>query len=373
MDNLKLFLSAWRVVRAGNREIVDGLVRPESRGPTQDFALALGRWPGRWYWSDGDKSRVVLVRAVHERRPRWALHGFFFILTLLCSMGAGAVLLGGWTPESGSGLLGSFLSAGQYFVGIAVGDWRELLPGWAFAVPLLAILLVHELGHYLAARRYGIDASLPFFLPVPPTISPIGSFGAFIRLRSPVLDRRQLLDVGAAGPLAGFVVAFLVLVWGYSISERIPIVLGAAPSYVTLAGHPLFLGESLLTGWLRDAILPGTPAVHLSAPAFAGWVGMFVTSLNLIPLSQFDGGHVVYSLLGRHQRWVAYATVGVLVWLAQTSVMWYLWLGLALLVGRGRVLHPPVLIPTSKLSSRCWITGTASILVLIATFVPAPF
>jgi membrane-associated protease RseP (regulator of RpoE activity) len=373
MDDLRPHLSVWRVVRTGNREIIDGLVRPESRGPASDLVAALGRWPGRWYWSDDAKTRVVLVRAVRERNPRWVLHILLFMLTLLCSMGAGAVLLGGWSPESGSGLLGSVLAAGQYFVGIALGDWRELLPGWAFAVPLLAILLVHELGHYLAARRYAIEASLPYFLPVPPTVSPIGSLGAFIRLRSPVVDRRQLMDVGAAGPLAGFAVALLVLAWGYSTSERIPIVLGSAPSYVALSGYRVFLGESLLTGWLRDLILPGTGAVHLSAPAFAGWVGMFVTSLNLIPLNQFDGGHIVYSLVSKHQRWAGYLTVAVLIWLAQASAMWYVWLGLALLVGRGRVGHPPVLLETSHLSRSRWAMGIISVLVLIVTFVRRPF
>ena len=211
----------------------------------------------------------------------------------------GRSLAGAYSPEIRPGLTGAFISAGEFFVRAVQRDWLVLLQGWSFGVPLLAILLVHELGHYLTARRYAIDTTPPFFIPVPPTLSPIGSLGAFIRVRSPVVDRRQLLDVGAAGPLAGFVVAIAVLIWGYSTSERIPIVLGSAPSYVTLVGQPLFLGESLLTGWLRDWLLPGTAAVHLSLPAFAGWVGMFITGLNLIPLSQLDGGHVTYGMLGR--------------------------------------------------------------------------
>lgn len=163
------------------------------------------------------------------------------------------------------------------------------------------------------------------------------------------------------------------LVWGYSISERIPVVLGSAPSYVAFSGYRVFLGESLLTGWLRDIILPGTEAVHLSAPAFAGWVGMFVTGLNLIPLSQFDGGHIVYAMLGRRQRWVAYAMVVALVWLAQRSGVWYLWLALAFLVGRGKVMHPPVLIERRSLPRSRWLLGMGGVFLFVLTFVPRPF
>src|SRR5262249_56049002 len=129
---------------------------------------------------------------------------------------------------------------------LAGPGWRDLVAGWSFAVPLLAILLVHELGHYFAARRYGIDASPPFFLPVPPNLSPIGSLGAYIRLRSPVLDRRQLLDVGAAGPLAGVVVALIVLGWGLHVSEPMEPGVGTPPPLVFLAPHPIHPGRFFL-------------------------------------------------------------------------------------------------------------------------------
>lgn len=373
MDGLTPHFSAWRTLQSGNREITDALVRDGSRGPIPALARALEEWDGAWYWADPGETRLILVRAVGGTSPRWWLHIGLLILTLICTMGAGAVLNGAWSPVTGNTLLSQVVAATRYFSDVATGDWRLLLSGWSFAVPLLAILLVHELGHYLTARRYAIDVTPPFFIPVPPSLSPVGSLGAFIRLRSPVLDRRQLLDVGAAGPLAGFVIAVLVLAWGYSISERIPIVVGADPSYVTLAGYPVFLGESLLTGWLRDLVLPGTAAVHLSPPAFAGWVGMLLTGLNLVPLSQLDGGHIAYGLLGRGQRWVAWAAVVGLVYLAQGAPGWYAWLGLAFLVGGGRVTHPPVIIGSGRLPASRRLVGVACLALLVLCLMPRPF
>jgi len=373
MNELLPFFSAWRVMHAGTREVVDAILSPAAIGPTPGLLAALKRWPGKWYWLDRERSRLVLVRPLVLDRPNWLLHGTLIALTVLCTLGAGAILAGGYVPELRPGLLGTFYSAGHFFVRVFQGDWYYLLMGWSFALPLLAILGVHELGHYLAARRYAIDVSPPYFLPVPPTFSPIGSLGAFIRLRSPVLDRRQLLDVGAAGPLAGFVVAVLVLIWGYLISERIPIVLGTAPSYVTFAGQPVFLGESILTRALRDWLLPGTAAVHLSLPAFAGWVGVFVTGLNLVPLSQLDGGHILYGLIGKRQAQVAMLAVAVLLVLAQRSPNWYVWVVLAFVVGGGRLSHPPVLMEDRQIPTARWWVGLACAIVFALAFIPHPF
>lgn len=373
MDGLIPHFSAWRTLRAGNREITDALVREDSRGPASELTKGLDGWHGAWYWGDEDRSRLVLVRALEGDSPRWWLHIGLFILTLVCAMGAGAVLLGAWAPVTGSTLMSQLVAATRYFTDVVTGDWRMLLSGWSFALPLLGILLVHELGHYLTARRYAIDVTPPYFLPIPPSLSPIGSLGAFIRLRSPVLDRRQLLDVGAAGPLAGFVAAVLVLVWGYSISERISVVVGTAPSYITMAGYPVFLGESLLTGWLRDWVLPGTAAVHLSPPAFAGWVGILMTGLNLVPLSQLDGGHISYGLIGRGQRWVAWMAVIGLLYLAQAAPGWYAWLGLAFLVGGGRVTHPPTIIGSGTLPASRRLVGLACLGLLVLCLMPRPF
>ena len=375
MNELTPLLDAWRIMRLGTREVVDGLVVPGHRGPSPQLADVLRRWPGRWYWADEKHDRVVLIRALPgARRPRWALHALLFALTIVCSLGAGAALAGVWYPFSPSGLLGALSGAGQFFVGVAKGDWRVIVDGWTFALPLLGILLVHESGHYFAARRYEIDTSPPFFLPIPPTLSPIGSLGAFIRLRSPLLDRRQLLDVGAAGPLAGFIVAVAVLFWGYHTSEPLTAVApGTAATWVSFAGQPIGLGDSLLTHWFRERAFPGAASVHLSLPAFAGWVGMFITGLNLLPLSQLDGGHVLYGLLGKHQRLVALATVAGLLVLAQRSPSWYVWIGMTFLIGGGRWTHPSVLIPERPVpSSRRWV-GLFCVVIFVLTFVPLPF
>jgi hypothetical protein len=375
MDQLKTHLTAWRVMRLGTREVVDGLVAPQHRAPSPSLATVLRRWPGRWYWADRNAGRLVLIQATSDARsPRWLLHLALFALTVVCSLGAGAALAGTLFPYSPPGLSGALKGAGEFFAGVVQGDWRVIMEGWTFAVPLLGILLVHESGHYFAARRYAIDVTPPFFLPIPPTLSPIGSLGAFIRLRSPVLDRRQLLDVGAAGPIAGFVVAVAVLFWGYHTSTALAFPpLGRATNWVSFAGQPIGLGDSILTHWLRQWAFPGALAIHLSLPAFAGWVGAFITGLNLLPLSQLDGGHVLYGLLGRHQRLVAGAAVVALLVLAQYSSTWYVWVGLTFLIGGGRWTHPAVLVPDRRVPpSRRWV-GVACVAVFVLTFVPLPF
>jgi hypothetical protein len=380
MDQLIPLLSAWRVMRLGTREVIDALVLPEHRGGSPALTPVLAAWPGSWYWGDPGETRLVLVRALPgARRPRWVLHLLLFALAALCALGAGAALTGAWYPPELPGFRGVFAGIGQFFLGLAEGEWRQVLQGWSFALPLLAILLVHESGHYFAARRYHIDVSPPYFLPIPPTLSPIGTLGAFIRIRSPVLDRRQLLDVGAAGPLAGFVVALGVLIWGYLTSHTtaaMPAALGhsgGASSWVSFAGEPIGLGDSILTHVLRRWAFGHAAAVHLSLPAFAGWVGAFITGLNLLPLSQLDGGHILYGLLGRRQRAVALTTVLALLLLSSRSPNWIVWVAMTFLIGGGRWSHPSVVIPQRHVPpSRRWV-GLASVVVFVLTFVPIPF
>jgi Zn-dependent protease len=378
LDDLSRLFEAWRVVRLGGREYVEAVVAPDHRGPSSQLRAALRQWPGAHYWTDTDRSGLVLVRPVAgERGERWWLHGLLAVLTILCTLGAGATLAGVWAPDAEptryGALLAAIVSGFHFFGDMLKGEWRAILPGASFAFPLLAILLVHELGHYFTARRYGIDTSPPFFLPVPPSLSPIGSLGAFIRMRSPVLDRRQLLDVGAAGPLAGFVVTLVVLWISYAHSEALAVSAERAGGFVTYVGRDIYLGDSLLTRWLAQHFHPHAAAVRLSPMAFAGWVGAFVTALNLVPLSQLDGGHVLYAMFGRRQTTIGAAALIGLLLLGRSSPSWWVWAVLALLIGGGRWTHPSVLAPERPVpAGRRWI-GWACIAVFIVTFVPVPF
>ena len=374
MDQFAPLLAAWRVQHVGPREMIDAVVAPEHRGPSAELAGALSEWPGIHYWLSHDHARLLLLRdsgvAPAQRRVR---HVVLFLLTVLCALGAGAMLAGTWVPWAGPGLAGAVAGAAHFFIDVPLGSWREILPGWSFAIPLLTILMCHELGHYLTARHYHIDASWPYFLPVPPPLSPIGSLGAFIRLRSPVLDRRQLLDVGAAGPIAGFLVAIPVLLWGYSISVPAPGFHAVSGDYVSFGGQIVGLGDSVATRLLRHWFFDDATALLLSLPAFAGWVGVFVTGLNLLPLSQLDGGHVLYGLLGKRQAAVGLATVAALVVLAQRSPSWYLWVVIALFLGGGGWSHPAVVAPEWPVPASRRIVGWLCVLLFILTFVPVPF
>lgn len=376
MNDPTRFYAAWHEQElAGTRRVLDGIVAPHHLGPSAELAGFLKGWTGAWYWGDDARTRLVLIRGSAPARPeRWLWHGALLLLTVITTLAAGAVLAHAWEPPiGGRGISGAVSGAILFAEFVVAGGWRELLPGWSFAGPLLGILLVHELGHYLAARRYAIDVSPPYFIPVPPNFSPIGNLGAFIRIRSPVYDRRQLLDVGAAGPLAGFVVALVVLWWGYRTSTRLDVQMVDAPSMVALIGKPVVIGESLLTRALRDWALPGNGPVVLSPMAFAGWVGMFLTALNLLPLSQLDGGHVLYGLAGRRQTAISLLAVAGLIWLGFQAPVWWIWAALTFVIGRGGWSHPSVVVPDRPILRSGRMVGAACVVVFILTFVPVPF
>lgn len=379
MNELSSYLLSWRTIATGDREVIDAVVHPVHRGPSPEFAKALAAWQGPSYWSPGDgEGRLVLIRILQPPgRERWWLHLLLFAVTF-CTVWMGGALLAGSVDYYGFpfnlDLSGGFAHLREFFVELVA-----LRPGLDFAVALMAILLAHESGHYFAARRYGLNVSPPYFLPAPPVVNFIGTFGAFIRVRSPVVDRRQLLDVGAAGPWAGFAVAVLVLVLGLLRSQTVP-ELGPSSQLILLGNAPLYLGDSPLLLLLRR-LLVGEGTVLLHPLAFAGWLGLFVTMLNLLPLGQLDGGHVLYALMGPRQGAVSnLAWVGLLIlgYVAaeQTSSwvawFWWTWAIIVLLLGRGRLVHPQVLdryrpLPTSRRA-----LGWATVALFAATFSPVP-
>ena len=200
-------------------------------------------------------------------------------------------------------LLFVFTLGSTLYVGAAQQGFVELADFWrgyTFALPLMTILLCHEMGHYIAARIHRVDVSPPYFIPLPLPFTLIGTMGAVIKMRAQIKDRNALLDIGAAGPLAGLVVAVPVLIYGLHTSEVSPIVEG-----MTSEGHSLFYRGLL---WLIKGPIPEHSDIFLSPTAFAGWVGLLVTMMNLVPAGQLDGGRVAYALFGERQdiysRWV---------------------------------------------------------------------
>jgi membrane-associated protease RseP (regulator of RpoE activity) len=249
------------------------------------------------------------------------------------------------------------------------GAWRFLMEepwllwkGIPFAATLLGILVTHEFGHYLFSRVHRVPASFPLFLPGPPHF--IGTFGAIIRMRGPILSRKALFDIGVAGPIAGFLVAVMALVVGLKLSR------------IVLAdrSYGLHLGEPLLLQFLSWAVLGPLPQgydVVLHPVGFAAWFGLFITSLNLIPLGQLDGGHVAYALWGPRQRTIAMVVVPALIVLGFIGWQgWFVWAGLAGLFG---FTHPPVNDPQTELGRVRVVVGWAALIIFAITFAPVPF
>jgi Zn-dependent protease len=240
-----------------------------------------------------------------------------------------------------------------------------ILAGVPYAAALMAILLVHESGHYVLARLHRVDATLPFFIPAPYPFF-IGTFGAFIRMRSMPRDRRSLFDIGAAGPWGGMLVALPVLIVGLSLSEVRP--LTAADS----GGGTL--GESLLFSFLVKLVLGTTGAdvmIELHPIALAGWVGLLVTALNLIPAGQLDGGHVLYAALGPrwHRRTSLAMTAVLLVLGLSVNPTWLIWALLLIVLG---TRHPQLLDDTTPLDARRLASAAATALLFALTFTPRP-
>jgi membrane-associated protease RseP (regulator of RpoE activity) len=236
--------------------------------------------------------------------------------------------------------------------------WR----GIPFAGALLFILTTHELGHYLLSRIHRVPASLPLFIPGPPHF--IGTFGAIIRMRGPIINRRALFDIGVAGPLAGFIVAVIALVIGLNLST----VVDRTATYGLQLGEPLLLQ---FISWLVIGSLPPQLDVVLHPIGFAAWFGLFVTSINLLPIGQLDGGHVAYALWGARQRTMAFVFVPILIVLGFVGWPgWFLW---AFMTGIWGLGHPPVIDPFTPLGRGRTIVGWIALAVFVLTFAPVPF
>lgn len=242
------------------------------------------------------------------------------------------------------------------------GILRAVGEGWGFVASLLAILVSHEFGHYFMARRFGVAVSLPYLIPMP--ISPFGTMGAVIRMKDIPPNRRAMLLIGAAGPLAGLAVAIPVLLYGLSLSQVTPL---PASGYSMEGNSLLYAGLKYL---IFGRLLPsGGEDVFLHPVAFAGWAGLLVTSFNLIPAGQLDGGHVAYALLGQRTRYLNWAILGVLLVMGLFWQGWFLWAFLVFIFSRARVSPMDDVSPLTPVG----IAVAVSLLVLfVLTFTPVP-
>lgn len=304
------------------------------------------------------ESWVVRPRRPARKRPLWPALTLF-VLTAISTLAVGSEFASSYAAgrEPFTGNLGLFGAMAQPLIHPGL-----LLLGIPFSFTLMGILLAHELGHYFACRFYGIDASYPYFIPAPTLF---GTFGAFIAIRSPITTRRALFDVGFSGPIVGFLLALPAMAYGISASKIVPGVQGTA---LFVFGSPLL--QRIFMAWFH----PGVPAssVLLSPVARAAWVGLFATALNLLPIWQLDGGHIVYSVASKHHHRISLA-----VSLGLTALGLYYWggwvfWGLLLLVLSLRRAHPPLMDRWEPLDSgrRAW--AVVALAMFILCFTPWP-
>ena len=240
-----------------------------------------------------------------------------------------------------------------------------VLQGFWYSATILLILGAHELGHYLACRYYQVDASLPFFIPMPIVLT--GTLGAFIRIREPIPTKRMLFDIGIAGPLAGFAFAVPLLFAGVAMS---PVVRVPADLVGFNLGEPLLFRAA---SWLTWGGIPDGYSLNLHPMAFASWFGLLATALNLFPIGQLDGGHISYAVLGRRSTTVTLGAIGAAIALTVVSTSWLVWtvLLVAMTLAMGP-RHPRTIdedIPLDRV--RIWL-AVAALLIFVLCFTPSP-
>ncbi len=255
--------------------------------------------------------------------------------------------------------------SGSFLWGSYSGDLDLLAPSnllWGavyFALPLLLILGTHELSHFFMARRHGLNASLPFFIP---SIPPIGTFGAFISIREPLPNRKALLDVGISGPIGGFIVTLPVLFLGYHLTAVGGQLAQGEAGVMALLGVPL--GMQLVS-----LLYPAAEGMFMHPTLFAAWLGLFVTGINLLPAGQLDGGHIARSVLGERTKWMGIATVAALLVLSFFYTGWLIFAALIYFLG---VIHPPPLNDITPLDRKRRVLAGAALLLLLFCFTPLP-
>jgi membrane-associated protease RseP (regulator of RpoE activity) len=310
-------------------------------------------FPANPYPLDPFDAAFVFPSRPRKFQSRVWWHALLFVLTLTS------------TTVAGAAHYASFMS--QFHTIEVPFEWGLLLPGLWYSGTLLGILGAHEMGHYLLCRRYNVDASLPYFIPMPPPIFLTGTLGAVIKIREPFPNRTVLFDIGVAGPIAGFVLLVPALFYGMTISNVVP-----APT----EGSVLFLGEPLLFKGAMHAMF-GTIqegyTVNMHPMVFASWFGMLATALNLLPFGQLDGGHITYATLGRWSTPISIATVATAVGMTFLSISWLLMtvmMVVMLLILGPR--HPRVIDEHEPIGAGRNLVAVAALIIFMLCFTPVP-
>jgi membrane-associated protease RseP (regulator of RpoE activity) len=286
-------------------------------------------------------------------RPRRWRHLVLFLVTVVTTVLVGAQHFASFSADFGN--RNQELSALGF-----------VLSGLWYSASILAILGAHEFGHYFACKYYGVDASLPYFLPAPLPLT--GTLGAFIRIRQIIPGKRELFDIGIAGPIAGFLVAVPLLLLGMSLSRVTPLPADTA-GFVEL-GEPLLFKA---IAWLYWGTPPDGYSINMHPMAFAAWFGLLATALNLFPIGQLDGGHISYAVLGRGSTFVTLGTVAALIGLTFISSSWLVWTALTvvMLLAFGP-RHPRTVDEHIPLDTgRLWLAVFA-VVMFVLCFTPAP-
>ncbi|MGA1820615.1 MAG: site-2 protease family protein [Thermoplasmatota archaeon] len=305
---------------------------------------------------EGGRNFILVFPLPRRKGGKNTVNLILLIATIFTTVWAGSILWMSRTEE---------LDKVADIVTVLFDPEYVLMGGLTFAFPLLLILGTHELGHYFTSRRYGIDATLPYFIPIPPFISPIGTFGALISMKEPISNKKALIDIGAAGPIAGFIVAIPVTIIGLLLTKTYPVSADLVSGETVMIINPplLFHGFMALLGVPDEGVLYPT--------AFAGWLGLFVTALNLLPVGQLDGGHIIRGALGERSRFVSIGAMVLMVVLGVvTGFITYIFFAILILILGAR--HPPPLDDISPLSKRQWFVFGLSIVIMALTFHPIP-
>lgn len=308
--------------------------------------------------------RPVEVFVVQPPKQRYWLHIILLLATIFTTLMVGARMESNFQHNQPAFSLNDD-ELPLFPLRWILAEPSRMLLGLPFASTLMLILLAHEMGHYLCCRYYGVNATLPFFIPAPTLI---GTLGAFIRIRSPIRSRTALFDIGIAGPIAGFIVAVTVMIFALPLSKAMSPVAGSDiqlgyPLIFRLAWYILPLGQ-------LKANSSALRSIYFHPCAIAAWVGMFATALNLLPGGQLDGGHIVFSLAPRAHKTVSRLTILALIPMA--LYFWAGWLIWAVLLRISGMRHPMVAEWPGVTGVRRWIAAFG-LVMLILTLAPAPF